>query len=354
VRGHITKRASGRWAVVLDVRRDPETGKRKQKWVSGFKTQRDAESHLTDLLGRQDRREVIVEDKTPLGEYVTSWLTDREGELAPLSVTQYRSVLKNHIAPTTIGSMEIGKIRRAHIRSFDSALSKKGLAVATRNVVHAVLSRALADAVADDLIHTNPCVGGRPRGDRTREPRKFTVWTEAELRSLLTAAAGERLSALWRVAVATGARRGELLGARWLDLDLERGTLTIAQQVTPTRGGVSISPLKTKGSHRTIRLDPATVAAVKRHQGAQKVERSLAGDAYADHDLVFPDELGQPIHPQRLTKEFAALRTAAGVRVGRLHDLRHTSATHLLTAGVPVHIVSASLGHSSPMVTLSV
>jgi integrase len=138
-----------------------------------------------------------------------------------------------------------------------------------------------------------------------------------------------------------------------LHLDLERGTLSIAQQVTPTRGGVSIATLKTKGSHRTIRLDADTVAALQRHKGAQKVERSLAGDAYEDHDLVFVDELGRPINPQRLTEGFGELRKSAGIRPGRLRDLRHTSATHLLTAGVPVHIVSARLGHSSPMVTLS-
>jgi integrase len=290
------------------------------------------------MLGKRDRGEVIVQDKTPLADYLTTWLTAREGELAPLSVTQYRSVIKNHLKPATIGTMPIGDIRRA---------------TATRNVVHAVLSRALGDAVIDDLIHTNPCEGGRPRGDRTREPRKFTVWTDKELRSLLETVGEDRLSALWWVGVATGARWGELLGARWLDLDLERGTLTIAQQVTPTRGGVSIAPLKTKGSHRTIRLDPDTVAALTRHQGAQKVERSLAGDAYADHDLVFADELGRPLSPQSLTEAFGVLRKAAGIRPGRLHDLRHTSATHLLTAGVPVHIVSARLGHSSPMVTLS-
>lgn len=164
----------------------------------------------------------------------------------------------------------------------------------------------------------------------------------------------DRLSALWRVAVATSARRAELLGIRWLDCDLESGTLTFEQQVTPTRGGVTIGPLKTKGSHRTIRLDPDTVAALKRHRGAQEVERSLAGDAYEDHDLVFADELGRPIYPQRITEAFGALRKEAGTRRGRLHDLRHSQATHLLTAGVPVHIVSARLGHSSPMVTMSV
>jgi len=160
MRGHVTRRASGKWAVVLDVGKDSVTDKRRQKWVSGFRTKDDADAHLTDLLGRRDRGEVIVEDKTPLAEYLTRWVTDREDELAPLSVTQYRSHIRNHIGPATIGSMEIGKIRRAQIRSFDAMLAKKGLAVATRNVVHAILSRALADAVEDDVIHSNASAAG--------------------------------------------------------------------------------------------------------------------------------------------------------------------------------------------------
>jgi integrase len=92
---------------------------------------------------------------------------------------------------------------------------------------------------------------------------------------------------------------------------------------------------------------------LKRRREAQEVERSLAGDAYQDHDLVFCSELGQPIVPNRLTEEFHGLRAAAGIRPGRLHDLRHSSASHLLRAGVPVHIVAARLGHSSPVVTLT-
>lgn len=366
MRGHITKRASGRWAVVLDVGTviDPITGKgkRKQKWVSGFKTKADADSHLTDLLGRKDRGESVVQDKTPCGEYIESWLNARADELAELSVTQYRSVLKNHIKPATIGRIEIGKIRRAHVRDFDADLKSKGLSASTRNVVHAVLRRSLADAVVGDLIHMNPCVDARPgRGGKTPERRKFTVWTYAELQALLTAGSVDRISALWRVAVATGARRGELLGLRWLDLDAEQKRLSFDQQVTPTRGGVSIGPLKTKGSHRTISIDPDTIEALEEHRGAQEVERSLAGDAYEDHDLIFCDALGRPINPQRLTEAFGLLRKAAGVRPGRLHDVRHTHASMLLCGDkkrkilpTPLHVVSKRLGHSSPMVTLSV
>jgi hypothetical protein len=107
------------------------------------------------------------------------------------------------------------------------------------------------------------------------------------------------------------ARRGELLGATWLGFSAAEGTLTISQQVLPTRGGLSILPCKTKGSHRTIRLDADTVAALETHRDAQLVEREAAGDAYGDRDLIFCDELGGPINPQRLTESFGALRKAA-------------------------------------------
>jgi integrase len=129
--------------------------------------------------------------------------------------------------------------------------------------------------------------------------------------------------------------------------------VTISQQVVPTRGGMTITALKTKGSHRTIRLDAETVEALEGHRERQLAERDAAMDAYEDHDLIFADELGRPINPQRLTEAFAELRGRAGIRAGRLHDVRHSCATHLLTRGVPVHIVAARLGHSSPVVTLT-
>ena len=350
MRGSVVKRASGRYAVVLDTGRDPATGKRKQKWVSGFATKSAADEHLVDLLSRQNRGEIIDPDLTPLADYLTAWLEARD-DLAPLSVTQYRSVIRNHFAGTAIGTMAIGKIRRAHVRAHEAAIARKGLAPATRNVVSAVITRALSDAVEDDLIAASPCAGRKRTGER--KPSKFTVWTAAELRTLLDAAGGDRLEALWRLAVASGARRGELLGATWLGFSKEKATWTISTQVVPTRGGATITPLKTKGSHRTVRLDADTVAAIEAHREQQLLEREIVGDVYSDQDLIFCDELGGTINPQRLTEKFGELRKTAKVRPGRLHDVRHSHATHLLTEGVPVHIVAARLGHSSPMITLS-
>ncbi len=352
MRGHIRQRASARWAVVLDVGRDPETGRRRQKWISGFRTKGDAEDALTDLLGKRKRGETIDPDMTPLAIYLAGWIDGRD-DLAPLSVTQYRSVVRNHIAGTPLGGLPLGKIRKAHIRSHEDTLRRKGLAASTRNVVSAVISRGLCEAVEDDLISLNPCGGRRRSGERRAEPSRFTVWTAAELKALLDTASGDRLEALWRLAVASGARRGELLGATWLGFSAAERTWTIAQQVVPTRGGSTSAECKTKGSHRTVRLDTATVEAIEAHRARQLGERDAAGDAYDDHDLIFCDEIGRPINPQRLTEKFGALRQRATIRPGRLHDVRHSHATHLLTSGVPVHIVAGRLGHSSPVVTLT-
>ena len=353
MRGHVRRRGK-KWSVVLDAGRDMETGKRRQKWHSGYRTKEEAEDALVELLGKRLRGETIDPALTPVADYLDRWLDGRTSHLAPLSVAQYRSVIRNHVRGSALGGMPLGKVRRAHVRSHATELEQKGLSVASRHTIRAVLSRGFADALDDDLIAADPTIRKAGRRESTAEqPRRFTVWTGDELRTLLDAAEGQRLEALWRLAVASGARRGELLGATWLGFSAAR-TLTIAQQVVPTRGGLTIAPCKTKGSHRTISLDEETAAMLETHRAAQLAEREQAGDAYVDHDLIFCDELGAPINPQRMTEWFGALREAAKIRPGRLHDIRHSHATHLLTAGVPVHVVAARLGHSSPVVTLSV
>lgn len=351
MRGHVRRRGS-KWCVVVDAGRTDE-GKRKQKWFSGYRTEREAEDALVEILGKQRLGLTIDPDMTPVVDYVDSWLESRT-QLAPLSVTQYRSVIRNHIRGTALGDLPLGKVRRSHVRAHAADLERKGLAAGTRNVVRAVLSRAFADAVDDELIPLDPTVRKAGRGESGRAaPKRFTVWSSDELHALLDTSADERLAALWRLAVASGARRGELLGATWLGFSATAGSLEIAQQVVPTRGGITIAPCKTKGSHRTIRLDDDTVEALEAHRERQLLEREAAGEVYVDRDLIFADELGNPISPQRLTQWFGALRKSAGIRPGRLHDVRHSHATHLLTAGIPVHIVAARLGHSSPVVTLN-
>jgi integrase len=173
---------------------------------------------------------------------------------------------------------------------------------------------------------------------------RATALTAKELGRFLEQVKGDRLFALWRLAATTGMRRGELLGLTWLALDLEAGTLRVDQQLVPTRGGVSFGPPKSKRSRRTVAIDAETVEALRLHREAQLLERNFAGDAYVDRDLVFADELGGPIHPQRLTEAFMKHRKAAGLLAGTLHILRHTHGSLALTSGVPLHVMAARLG----------
>jgi integrase len=353
MRGHVRKRGKT-WCLVVDNGRDATTGRRRQKWFSGFRTRGEAEDALVTILGRVQRGENVDPDKTPLAVYLKSWVEGRRGELAPLSVTQYLSVIRCHVDPHPIGGLPLSKVRKSHLRSFQRELEEKGLSPSSRNVVHAVIHKGLAEAVEDDLLAVNPADGAGAKAKRTGAAR-FTVWTKDELHSLLDVVEDDRLGALWRLAVATGARRSELLGCTWLGYDASVKHLTISQQVVPTRGGVTITPCKTSKSNRTVTLDADTVARLERHRNAQITEKDLAGiELYQDNDLIFADAIGRPINPQRISESFKKHRAAAGIRPGRLHDVRHTHASHLLTAGVPVHIVAARLGHSSPTITLSI
>jgi integrase len=150
----------------------------------------------------------------------------------------------------------------------------------------------------------------------TRPRSRATAWTAGEVSRFLERVADDRLYALWRLAATTGMRRGELAAITWRALDLEGARLHIDQQLVPTRGGVSFGPPKSARSRRTIALDPETVAAMREHREMQLLERAVAADAYTDGDLVFCDQLGRPVHPQRLTEWFRQHRKAAGISTG--------------------------------------
>jgi integrase len=273
-------------------------------------------------------------------EGVREWLPAIEATVRPLTLTQYRSVVRLRILPT-LGHLRLQALTGGHLNSLYRELEQDGLSVATRRLTHAVLSRALKDAVRwGRLVRSPAAMADPPAAGRSRAQ----AWTARELGRFLEHVRGDRLFALWRLAATTGMRRGELAGLTWRCLDLEGARLSVEQQLIPTRGGVSFGPPKSARSRRTIALDGKTVRTLREHRETQLLERDFAGDAYADQDLVFADELGGTVHPQRLTERFGKLRKAAGIPSGSLHVLRHTTATLALTEGVPVHIVAARLG----------
>lgn len=182
-------------------------------------------------------------------------------------------------------------------------------------------------------------------------------WTPQQLRAFLEHVADDRLFALWRLAATTGMRRGELLGLQWRDLDLDGGVATIRRQWAKSNGTVSVTTLKGrqgKPRSRRVDLDAATIAALRRHSAQQLEERALTGRGRRPDDgWVFDLRDGSPIDPDGLTQRFARHVSESGLPRIRLHDLRHSSATAALAAGVHPKIVQERLGHASVTTTMN-
>ena len=347
MRGHVHKRGQT-WTVVYDEG-TREDGTRRQRTKGGFQTRKAAEAFLADQLARLGDGSYTAPAKLTVGEYLDGeWLPAVQSTLRPLSYHRYANVVRLYVKPN-VGAVRLQTLSAGHLNGLYAKLEGDGFSLATRRLVHAVLSRALRDAERWGRVPRNVA---RMADPPARGRSRAHAWTAAELRRFLDHVRGDRLFALWRLAATSGMRRGELLGLTWQALDLEHGRLSVEQQLVPTRGGVSFGPPKSSRSRRTVALDPETVKALRAHRETQLLERSFAADAYQDRDLVFADELGTPIHPQRLTHWFTKHRKAAGISTGTLHILRHSAATLMLTSQVPIHIVSARLG-DDPKTVLS-
>lgn len=221
----------------------------------------------------------------------------------------------------------------------------------TVRYIHAILRRAFADAVKWNRLARSPVDAADPPSPRAGGATTMRTWSSSELAQFLECAGDDRLSACWRFLAMTGCRRGEALGLRWRDLDLDNDRATIMQTVVGNR---VVSETKTDRSRRTIALDRVSVAALRQHRQDQEEERRLFSASYADSDLVFCQEDGSPLWPRSLTRRFARLVEMAGVPKIRLHDLRHTHATLALQAGVHPKVVQERLGHATISITLDV
>jgi integrase len=346
--------AGGTWSYRLDLGIDTD-GRREQKQVGGFRTKKAAQAALNEALTGLQRGTYVAPSRQTVAEFLELWIDGARSELAITAWTNYGEIIRRYIVPF-IGSKRLVDLSPLDVKAMHAALLDHGrsdgtaLAVASVQLAHRVLHRALADAVRWNLIPINPASGARvPKGER----KEMSVWTAEEASTFLDTVADDRLAALWTVALHTGLRRGELAGLRWKDLDLDAQTLTVAQQRTNAGNQVVVMAPKAK-SQRQLLLAPATVAALDAHRKRQRVERLALGPAWTNTGYVFVDEAGNPYHPQRLLKMFEQAIRRAGVPAIRLHDLRHTMATLALQAGVHPKVVQEQLGHSGINVTLDI
>lgn len=187
----------------------------------------------------------------------------------------------------------------------------------------------------------------------SRRRPEMQAWSEVDAGRFLASVAADRAYPLWRVALTTGMRRGELCGLRWCDVDLGRRTITVASTRVVAQG-VEVGTPKTKAGERVISIDAETAAVVSAWRKTQAEERLLVGAGWRDHGLVFVDPVGEPPHPETVTRWWREAVAKAGVPPIRLHDARHTAATIMLRSGVPVKVVTQRLGHADVAVTMRV
>jgi integrase len=337
--GTISRRKDGRWvARYFDASRT----KRKALYA---KTRVEAASRLAAAIAERDGKPITAEpSKLPLREYFREWLASKKPELAPDTYIRYASIVNSHLA--LLGSIKLSELRRAHIETLKNRLRQK-LAPSTVRHIMAVLSAALNQAVAWELIDTNPTTYvSRPKD---RKP-KMRALSETEATRLVEVARDTRREAMYLVALKLGLRAGEIRALRWSDIDMHRETMTIEFSVS-TQNGLVWGPTKT-GESRTIRLSPGLIGTLSEHKRRQRIEK-MAAKRWENPRLVFPNQRGGVYRHQGMHVAFKCDLEAAGLpKEIRFHDLRHTAGTLMLRAGTPVHVVAKILGHSDPAMTL--
>jgi integrase len=347
VRGTIVKRGGG-YSVVLDLGRGPD-GRRVRKWHSGFQTKKDAERAQVELLGQLRRGAYVAPSKLTVASFLRDqWLPGLKAQMRPGSWEEHRSKVEVHLIPA-FGGERLQRLGPAHLNALYAALLERGLSAQRVVLVHATIRRALADAVKWDYVPRNVALLASP--PRPRRP-ELKTWTAAELRAFLEHVRSDRLYAMWLLAASTGMRRGEVLGLRWVDVDLAASRVGVRQTLVAVNHQVVTSEPKTAKGRRSVALDPATIEALKAHRKGQLAERLAWGPAWTDTGQVFTLQDGRPLHPNTVTRAFRRHVLAADVPVIRLHDLRHTHATLALAAGVHPKVVQERLGHANIAITL--
>ncbi len=343
----LTKEGKARYLVRVEYPPDPVTGKRRQR-AKTCATRKEAEAELARWLTEIERGTAIEPSTLTVGALLDLWLTTVAApKVKPTTLEDYAATIRTHLTPA-LGAVPVQRLTPAQVHAALTGLRDK-TGARTLQLCYRRLSQALAWAEQMGLVARNVCaVVDVPR----YAAAKPDVWTPAEAHRFLAAAQGSQWYAFFLLMLTTGLRRGEALGVRWQDLDLDAATLTVRQIVTVLGNKPHIQEPKSAASRRTVRLTPETVHALRDHRLRQVAHRLAAGPAYQDHDLVFATAGGGPIHPSNVTRAAHRLCREAGLPPGRVHALRHTHATWLILSGVPVKVVSARLGHAKTSITL--
>ncbi len=357
MRGHLRKRGRKSWAIVVELDRDSD-GHRRQKWETVQGTKKKAEARLAEILHALETGLYIEPAKLTVEQYLEKWLEATKPNVAGKTFERYREIVKRQLSPA-LGKVLLSKlsplqIQAAHTKALESGRldGKNGGALSPQTVLHhhRVLREALNQAVKWRLLVRNPADAVDAPKPQRKEMRAIDA---TKMAWLLGVVEGTRLYVPVLLALTTGMRRGEFLGLRWADIDFDLATVAVRRSIEQTKEGVRYKSPKGKRG-RLLHLPALTLEALKVHRVAQGLIREELGEAYATEDLVCAQPDGSIWPPDTFSVQFAKLAKKIGMKGVRLHDMRHSHATHLLQEGVHPKVVSERLGHSTVSITMDI
>lgn len=334
-------KGKGLWAAQVTIQ-----GKKVRKY---HKSQKEARNWVQVTLSQVDGGLTLSGAQTTVADYLADWLIVHASSIRPKTADQYKQIVNQHINPE-LGLIKIKDLMPRQIQALYSKKLEGGTSPRTVLLIHAVLRRALNQAVRMGMIGRNPAMAvTRPKFQR----KEMKVLSDSQVRTLLSVTEGDRFEAVFWLAVTTGLRLGELVGLKWADLDWPNRRLRIQRQVQRLRGGLTFSEPKTTAGRRVIALGVTTIEKLRKHMELQVGERLEAGTSWKENDMIFPSSKGTPMDPSNLYHIFKGLLKKAELPDIRFHDLRHTAATLMLQQGIHPKIVQERLGHSDISMTLN-
>lgn len=343
--GSIYKRMDGRWVGVANL--GYQSGKLRRKSFYG-KTRAEVAAKLTDALRDLQKGLPIIIEQQTVKQFLENWLNESvKPSVRPSTYISYEYQVKGHLTPQ-IGHIKLSKLTPQHLQTYINNRLSAGLAAKTVKYHLSIMRMALSKAEKWDLVVRNVAMFVDPPRVQKYEIEPITP---EQARVFLQAIRGDRMEALFTVALSLGLRRGESLGLRWQDIDLKLGTLRVNQSLQRLNGKLEFSEPKTKSSRRVLDLPDSLIAKLREHRARQLQEKLLAGSKWIDTELVFTSSIGTPIDPRHVKRRLDPLLKKAGLPHFRVHDLRHFCASLLLAQGVPLKVVSEILGHTQIRIT---
>lgn len=340
----------------------PPTATDKPERKTGtFRTKKEAEAARNEWQAAADNGQAVPNSALTVEEVCEAWLTMQRPRVKPGTLEHYEHALNRFVVPH-VGKLAAQRVRPTTIDALYAVLREKGASEQTIHRVHQRLKQVFDYAAKRRVVAHSPM---QHIDAPTIRPAAPTVLTAPHIRRFLAFAAEDGYAPLWLLLLQTGLRRGEALGVRWQDLDLERGKLSVRQCVESLRGLPHMQTPKTAAARRTISLFPESVTALKAHRTRQ-LEWRLQAAEWEDNDLVFCTDTGKPVAPTNALRSLKTIQQKANAKAETdkerdavlprfdIHDLRHTHASHLLRDGWDVVRVSRRLGHANPAITMGI